>query len=497
MKPKYIQTNIPIDELKLDINNPRFAELYTDSKDENDLINYLLYTEAAVDIAKAISTAGEFYADRPLWIVKKNDSYTVRDGNRRCASVKALRSPGKFGLDLPKLELTQLPVLLYHDEKDVSERIRLEHTSSLFRQWGRIAKALELYRLYSKGDTIDQLTEIDSKPKDLLKLAQFYYRASRIGGEEFKKLLRPGKGKESGKTIIFERFFHFRKKCGYNFSSGDKVKINVEDGRVFKSYINSMIAYLRHDDTKITAKDFDKKKNKYLKELEDFGFIPKETNENLSTEVVSSKPNVKESTPLFPLVGGNTLETPSANPLSDNTKPPLSIGPNTSTALPQQERVKTSPDIGRHNLNPNIKSLIDETFKISKKEYPNGKIALIRISFECVLKYVLDETKKANGNPLSKSNHFRDAFFTKNHKRKEYTDFKILKKRFSELVIHTGVRKAFENFDLDLPHQIIHNYMVGGISENAQGMCDNLLPLIEFLLKEEEDFLSSLELSQL
>ena len=88
---------IHLDNLILDKENPRFAELYSGSEKEEDVIDYLLYNESAEDIAKAISKANEFYPDRPLWVLKEGKNYIVKDGNRRCAAVKALQYPSKYG----------------------------------------------------------------------------------------------------------------------------------------------------------------------------------------------------------------------------------------------------------------------------------------------------------------------------------------------------------------------------------------------------------------
>lgn len=46
--------DIMLRDLVLDINNPRFAELYGGSKKEEDLIEYLLYTESGEEIVNGI-----------------------------------------------------------------------------------------------------------------------------------------------------------------------------------------------------------------------------------------------------------------------------------------------------------------------------------------------------------------------------------------------------------------------------------------------------------
>ena len=74
MKKANLETE-NISKLILDKSNPRFAELYDGSSREEDLIEYLLYTESGEDIAKNISEEGEFYLDRPLWVLIFNDFF--------------------------------------------------------------------------------------------------------------------------------------------------------------------------------------------------------------------------------------------------------------------------------------------------------------------------------------------------------------------------------------------------------------------------------------
>ncbi|WP_370104327.1 hypothetical protein, partial [Winogradskyella sp.] len=79
MNKKYTARNIKLDELVLDKENPRFAELYNGSDKEEEIIEYLLWTESAHEIAEAITTAEEYYDDRPLCVYKDNGKYIVKD----------------------------------------------------------------------------------------------------------------------------------------------------------------------------------------------------------------------------------------------------------------------------------------------------------------------------------------------------------------------------------------------------------------------------------
>ncbi len=130
-------------------------------------------------------------------------------------------------------------------------------------------------------------------------------------------------------------------------------------------------------------------------------------------------------------------------------------------------------------------------------QYPNAKTALSRVTFECTLKYIMENTKYNKKTLLCNSNYFKNAFYDKNNIKKVYTDFSKLKSLFSDLISDTGIKKAFEEFDLDKIHQIIHNYHVGAIPADATGIWNNLIPLIEFMLQEESDLINSINNSRL
>ena len=470
---------IHLDNLILDKENPRFAELYSGSEKEEDVIDYLLYNESAEDIAKAISKANEFYPDRPLWVLKEGKNYIVKDGNRRCAAVKALQYPSKYGLgDIKKIKLEKLPVLVYHNESDLNERIRQEHTSNLFRQWGRIAKAIEIHRLFSSGTSLESMVEYDSTPRDLIKLASFYYEAVNISSEDFKKLLRSGKGKSGGKTIIFERLFRYKNRCGYSFKSKSTNEVIIKDGDLFTSYIKAMVAYL-NDHPETTSRDIDTQQEAFLNKLSPYGFPPTQGDEDEDEdggEQRDSKPR-EDNNP--------------KNPASGQPSPP------SQPPTPKRKSVKHRPSYTRKGIPSSLERLIKECYDLSQDNFANAKVALTRVTFECCLKYIIENTHQTNGKPLSNHNYFRLAFFDKKGNRRAYTDFDELKKCFTELIVNTGIKKAFENFDLQRQHQVIHNYRVGAVPSDAKAICDNLIDLLEFMLQEETDLVSGLDLSKI
>lgn len=257
---------IKVLDLELDINNPRFAELYNGDLSQDAIVNYLLKEEWALDIAKNILKAKEFYVYEPLWVIKKGDKYLVKDGNRRLSAVIAL-SDKKYGLD-QLFPISELPVFIFDDEQDLDRRITEKHSVSSFKEWSRIAKALMVYRVYHT-EWESWIYIFDSKPKDLLKLASFYYAAVEIGKDDLKMLLRKGKWENGWKTIIFERMFQLRTKCWYDFNKQWFLEIKSE--KIFTSYVLSMIKLLK-ESSEITHKTFDDDKNWFLDRLQEFWF---------------------------------------------------------------------------------------------------------------------------------------------------------------------------------------------------------------------------------
>jgi hypothetical protein len=497
-----------ISKLKLDLNNPRFAELYSGSEDEDDLIDYLLFNESAKDVAKGISDVGEFYSDRPLWVIQDGENYLVKDGNRRCSAIKALQNPEQYGLKLPVLNITELPILIYENIDDLNKRILQEHTNSLFREWDRISKSLETYKLFSLGNSLESMKEIDSQPSQLIKLASFYYEAVKLCGEDLKKLLRRGKGETGGKTIIFERLFKFQEKCGYKFFNKPSYKINIIEREKFESYVKSLVTYLqKNPNTKTDT--IDTEGEQFLNKLIEYGFllnyIPTEStkldffgahnNSTKTNEIIDSRKNnetVKADVPI-----DATLDT---NPNTTNTIELDNSKINSEGILinnDTRKSIKTKPIYKRKKIPSPLEKLIKECYNLDSSINPNAKTALTRVTFECTLKYIFENTKYKPTKNLCDSNYFRNVFFDGNGNKRPFTDFTKLKNLFSLLIKNVGDKKAFESFDIEFVHQIIHNYKVAAVPATADGLCDNLIALIEFMLQEEQDLLNSIDLTKL
>lgn len=473
---KYSEEKVKIDDLILDENNPRFAELYNGNT-EQDLIEYLLYNEGAKEIAEEIYEEGDFYSDKPLWVMiseTQKGKFNVFDGNRRCAAVKALLHPNKYGLDFDKIEIQELPVLIYNDINVLRNRIRKEHTSSSFKEWSRIAKALEVYKMHKDGMVYDNLKEYDSDPSALIKLASFYYAAVNIAGNDLKKLFKQGRGENKGRAVIFERLFDSvtTNTYGYHFEKKPSCQIKITNEQSFKNYIRAMVNILTSDKD-ITSRTIDDDKHAFLQRINayicDISEKNTSTTDNKQTNNTKTSDNNKSSEQ----ASSSKNDTPNKG---SNTKPSNKKG-----------SVKTRPNVQRKNCNPAVILMMNELYNIPK-DYPNAIIALSRAVLECVMKYVVEETKY-NTKLLKDTNHFQKIY-----SKKVYCD--ELKNKLAEVIKNNKQRQALTQFDLDKLHAVMHNPDVIADYAVAQVQRTTLIPIIEFLLQDENDLFNELDVSK-
>lgn len=458
--------------------------------------------------------SNEFYEDKALWVIKDVDGkYIVRDGNRRCAAVKALQMPGRYKLSENKTIISKLPVYEYQDANDLNLRIGQEHAASLFRKWERIPKALQILEL-SNSEQYDIMNSLDSRPGDFIKLGSFYVEAVKYGGDELRKQLRSGKGKTGGKTIIFERLFRDLKLCGYRFRKGPVFKIEITDNNKFESYIKALVKYIEAN-PEIKASDLDGEANKnFIKKLKDFGFDAyAKTNLgtigssnpssvlNVSGSAIDTTATITDSGSAGNSATSDSRESSGISSFSETISSSVgasavAVGPSTgsgSATSTTRGTVKKYPDPKRKKLPPGLKARINEYFKeLDSITAPNAKIAMARVLFECVMKFVIEETKFNGRTLMCKSGYFGAVYSDTKH-----TDFRKMKHKFIDLITSTKDRNAMISFDLDHLHQVVHNYKVNGISTVGDQVSANLIELVEFMLQDEADLLTSLDLTKL
>lgn len=159
-------TEVKIEKLLLDKKNPRFAKNYNKEKGTDaELIEYLYKEEGASQLVTEILEEG-FFKDEAIWLIKKNEKYLVKDGNRRVAAVKILNEPDKSGLNEKTIKgikskiksfeynkIDKLPAIIYTDSNSslLEKRISKKHTNDSFKAWSPIAQALRVQELLDTG----------------------------------------------------------------------------------------------------------------------------------------------------------------------------------------------------------------------------------------------------------------------------------------------------------------------------------------------------------
>lgn len=470
--PPYTHKNIKVSDLLLDKANPRFVEIFGDNSDDDDLIRYMLKHEKADEIADSILDLGYFHTDEALWVSpSKEGKYIVREGNRRLSAVKALAEPEKF-FDNKKnqMKLDELPCLIYTDEDALDKRIRQRHTGEIIRGWSRLAKAKYAKMMFDKGKS--------DQSSDLLKLSAVYSAAQKLGmGKKLYDFLESEK-----KSAILERFFGpkelLRKYCGFYFL---KNEVEIKDEKSFKHFLSTLIDYTNREN--LTAKDISKdKKEKYL--TEEFRLISLDPKPEDSSPTNANSENSE-------IQGVSRIGVP-AIPGKSQSK--LS----TVSTVSKRGSVQKSPRTTRKQLLPNIQKIINELYNMEGKKSPNAKYAFVRVVFENTLKYVVENTRyrDASGKDilLIDSGCLNVA---KPTARNPYINFTLLKTKFADIVKNKGKKNALLKFDLDGMHQIIHNYNTKISDRDVENACDNLIPIIEFLLQEEADLIAELDSSKL
>jgi hypothetical protein len=182
---------IPINQLRLDPENPRLPERLKGGA-EKEVLNWMLTDATLADLMASIVENGFFGGEALIGV---NDSegngVIIVEGNRRLASIKLLHDPSiaenktKTVRDLA-IEVNQnntlpqeLPVFIVANREEVANYLGFRHVSGV-KQWPVIAKARYLFGLFHtrgwSSDIYRQLArEIGSKSVYVRRLIVGYF----------------------------------------------------------------------------------------------------------------------------------------------------------------------------------------------------------------------------------------------------------------------------------------------------------------------------------
>ena len=157
---------IPLDKLKLDIENPRLPLFFSkENRSQEAIINKFLADDDLIELMLAIRTEG-FFIGEALLVVPEGDSYVVVEGNRRLSSLKLLNNPEiaerhkkqiSDVLAEPGEAVKQVPCLIFDSHDEIVKYLGYRHVTGI-KPWSLNAKARYLSGLIPSLDT-DVLSE--------------------------------------------------------------------------------------------------------------------------------------------------------------------------------------------------------------------------------------------------------------------------------------------------------------------------------------------------
>ena len=139
--------NLPVEELRLDAENPRLPERVR-GKPQSEILRFLYENGVLEEIAQSYMDHG-FFRYEPLIVIRENGrSYTVIEGNRRLATLKVLRrAPEADDLDLlvesspDRIEqLAEVPCFVVSSRDEIRAYLGFRHIGGI-NTWDPEAKA--------------------------------------------------------------------------------------------------------------------------------------------------------------------------------------------------------------------------------------------------------------------------------------------------------------------------------------------------------------------
>jgi len=154
-------------QLRLDPQNVRLG--LSHDAPQGDIIQDLFQNEGAFQIAEAVTTIGFFTHDLPI-VVKEGRYWTVVEGNRRTAAIKALLNPyvvpgfqtrlAKLVQGIPTISSLQtINAVVAPDRNSANQVIAALHTSNPRKPWAPLRQADFFYAQIIAGKTVQKLQE--------------------------------------------------------------------------------------------------------------------------------------------------------------------------------------------------------------------------------------------------------------------------------------------------------------------------------------------------
>ena len=173
---------LSIENLKLDVRNPRFSYQSSRTLNQTEIIKYLITNHAVYDLAKDIAINGYLINEEPI-VCKEGDYYVVLEGNRRIAACKIILDPYKYLSAQKAKELSKygsindkISCKVSPTRRDADTLIYNKHTGIPLQKWDKVSQDAFLFNLIQNENlTIEGTSlKLNVTPSEIRKALRRY-----------------------------------------------------------------------------------------------------------------------------------------------------------------------------------------------------------------------------------------------------------------------------------------------------------------------------------
>lgn len=329
MKVDYSQWKtrlLSIDNLKLDVKNPRFSYQSTKEMNQTEIVKYLVANYAVYELAKDIAINGYLLNEEPI-VCKEGESYVVLEGNRRIAACKILLNPYKYLSTQRAKELTKydeidekLTCNIAPNRRDADTLIYNKHTGIPLQKWDKVSQDAFLVNLIKEDNlSVEQvafrLNVTQSEIRKALRrhaVHQYSIKLFQTEPYELEQILYG-----SFPITNFERFYEDEqgaKFLGISFNSNGEIQQKLPKEE-FNNRFRFIVDQILNQD--LTSRTFNNEKDK----REYFTTISNFNKERFDLDIpVSNTPIIPEPTDSEPKAEPEDKQESSGTELSEGSK---------------------------------------------------------------------------------------------------------------------------------------------------------------------------------
>jgi hypothetical protein len=175
MPNKYQVKRIPIKELLLDAENPRFIGII--DKGQDSIMDYLLKNEEIIDLARSISSYNGLMPGEFPIVCVENDHNIVVEGNRRVCSCKILLdpnlAPAEFRASIPRItketriSIKRIQVHIINSREDAQIVLGTRHIQGV-KKWPSVSKFMFFAKHFESGKPIKTIKALTGVGKSTI-----------------------------------------------------------------------------------------------------------------------------------------------------------------------------------------------------------------------------------------------------------------------------------------------------------------------------------------